>query len=173
MSSVYYIRCGGAGGLIKIGTAVDPRKRLSQLQTGNGETLSLLAVEPGGLDIEGRRHRQFRAYRARGEWFRAEPALLEHIEAVKAGTPEPIRLSAGGALIAVAAAAWLFVHAPVLTTIGVAALVFLRWFGWRNAGYAVGWLVSRLLRASSRLVRRVALLAGAWTGPPGSVQPPR
>jgi hypothetical protein len=85
VSVVYYIRAGGAGGLIKIGKASDPYQRMAQLQTGNGQMLTLLATEPGDLRVEHRRHRQFRALRQHGEWFRAEPALLLHVNALQAG----------------------------------------------------------------------------------------
>jgi hypothetical protein len=155
VSRVYYIRCGGAGGLIKIGKAVDPRKRLSQLQTGSGETLSLLAVEPGGLDVERQRHRQFRAYRVRGEWFRADPALIEHIEALKAGgVTETVMLTPVRLLFALPLTVWLLSEGPEPTMVLFTTMLVLslRARVWKRTGYWAGRLVRTLVRGSSRLV---------------------
>lgn len=166
MSSVYYVRCGGAGGLIKIGKAVDPRKRLSQLQTGSGETLTLLAVEPGGLDVERRRHRQFRAYRVRGEWFRAEPALLRHIEAVNAGaTMETVVLSRVRLLFALPLIVLLLSEGPAPTAVLIMTglLLSLRARVWERSGFWAG----RLLRAAL-----LQLNASAPVSPQGRPAPP-
>jgi hypothetical protein len=167
VSSVYYIRCAGAAGLIKIGTAVDPRKRLSQLQTGSGETLTLLAVEPGGLDVERRRHRQFRAYRVRGEWFRAEPALLRHIEAVKAGaTMATIRLSPVRLLFALPLTVLVLSEGAAATAVLIMTglLLSLRARVWERSGLWAG----RLLRAAIR-----QLDAPAPVSPQGRPAPSR
>ena len=57
---------------IKIGISKNPLKRLSQLQTGNGDKLILLGVYEVGNDraIEKRLHKMFWQSRQKGEWFR-------------------------------------------------------------------------------------------------------
>lgn len=75
---VYFIQAEG-GGPIKIGKAVDPWQRLSQLQTGYHEPLKILAVMPGGLHAEKELHQKFAAYRVKGEWFLASDEILEFI----------------------------------------------------------------------------------------------
>lgn len=74
---VYYL---GFGDRIKIGTSVNLARRLGELPPGD-----LLAVEPGGADLEDERHEQFAADRIliNREWFRDSPALLRHIAAVR------------------------------------------------------------------------------------------
>lgn len=80
---VYYIR---RGDLIKIGTTVEPQKRFRSLVPDE-----ILAVEPGGVEEERARHRQFRFLRVRGEYFRDAPELREHIQQVRDlnGDPDP------------------------------------------------------------------------------------
>lgn len=80
---VYYIR---RGDLIKIGTTTEPRKRFGSLVPDE-----ILAVEPGGVEEERARHRQFRFLRVRGEYFRDAPELREHIQQVRDlnGDPDP------------------------------------------------------------------------------------
>lgn len=75
-SWVYFIRCGDS---VKIGVAVDVRKRLSSLQTGNPAPLSLMASMPGDEKAERKLHKQFSADRLSGEWFDLSPALREYI----------------------------------------------------------------------------------------------
>lgn len=67
---------------IKIGyTTKDITGRLSALQTGNHERLTLLAAVPGDLTAEKRLHRKFADLRLRpdGEWFRESFELLAEI----------------------------------------------------------------------------------------------
>lgn len=78
-SVVYYIRFGDR---VKIGITENLVMRL-----GNLPHDEVLATEPGGRDIETERHRQFDALRIRGEWFRAESPLLEHIAALQTREP--------------------------------------------------------------------------------------
>lgn len=76
-SVVYFIRMGD---LIKIGTTISIRKRVSQLSL----TMShVLATEPGSEVLESRLHEKFAHLREHGEWFRPEPDLLEYVEEVK------------------------------------------------------------------------------------------
>jgi hypothetical protein len=77
---VYFIR-STATGAIKIGKSVDPMKRLNALQVATAEPVELLGCMPDVLggklerDVQGR----FKKLHVRGEWFRAEPALLSFI----------------------------------------------------------------------------------------------
>jgi hypothetical protein len=76
---VYFI---DAGDLIKIGRSADPIRRMGTLQAGTGKLLSLLLTIPNG-NREREFHERFSRLRARGEWFRKGPELLEFIEAEK------------------------------------------------------------------------------------------
>jgi hypothetical protein len=82
-SIVYYIR---RGPVIKIGTTTEASVRLGDLMPDE-----ILAFEPGGLNEETLRHHQFAHLRCRGEHFRPEPELLEHIRRVRElhGDPDP------------------------------------------------------------------------------------
>lgn len=57
------------GGPIKIGWARDPERRLQDLQTGQAEQLTLLAVIPGTKRLEHDIHRKLIYARLGGEWF--------------------------------------------------------------------------------------------------------
>lgn len=73
---VYYVRVGE---LIKVGTTGQLRQRLSSYPP----TSELLAVEPGGEELESRRHAQFRHLLAhRKEWFHPGTDLMDHIAAL-------------------------------------------------------------------------------------------
>jgi hypothetical protein len=69
--SAGYVYVIGAEGLpvVKIGKAKNPEWRMQVLQTGTPVRLSLLWTTLGGLELEGRLHRRFSAYRKHGEWF--------------------------------------------------------------------------------------------------------
>jgi len=70
---------------VKIGVSVCPRRRLSLLQTGSVETLRILAMEPGDEAREAELHKQFDAYRLRGEWFHLSGDIADYI----ASLPDP------------------------------------------------------------------------------------
>lgn len=76
---VYYLRWEQR---IKIGTSSHPRQRLAAIWHQE-----LLAFEQGGRELERRRHVQFAELREGGEWFRADPRLLAHAEAIADGVP--------------------------------------------------------------------------------------
>lgn len=82
-SVVYYLRFDTR---IKIGTTTDLPKRL--LAVPNDE---LLAIEPGGVMLERRRHQQFEALRLRGEWFSMGEDLMRHIEELRRRSSEYLR----------------------------------------------------------------------------------
>lgn len=73
-AGVYFVQSGDA---IKIGTSINVRRRLVSLQTPYPPIL--LAVAAGGRTEEQELHRTFRHLHIHGEWFRAEPELLDYI----------------------------------------------------------------------------------------------
>lgn len=85
---VYYLRFEDR---VKIGTTANPRQRLSRIRHEE-----LLAFERGGRGLEQRRHAEFSADRftTGSEWFRLSPALLAHLDAVRAGVDDPWELYA-------------------------------------------------------------------------------
>jgi hypothetical protein len=80
MSVVYFIRMG-SDGPIKIGTALDVRKRLAALDCGP-YGLELLGTVPGDQPLEKRIHRALVAHRLRHEWFRPDPEILTFVSLV-------------------------------------------------------------------------------------------
>ena len=76
---IYFIR-DRSSGLIKIGFANEPWKRLVKIQSDTPGVVEMLAIEPGGVIDEARLHRRFAACRSRGEWFFPAPELLAHID---------------------------------------------------------------------------------------------
>jgi hypothetical protein len=74
---VYYIRL--PNGLIKIGTSSQMLDRLRRHRHDRGE-VEVLAIEPGGRDLEAERHQQFAELRVgRFEHFEPGDELLAHI----------------------------------------------------------------------------------------------
>ena len=69
--SVYFIREEGTGN-IKIGVTNNPSSRLSSMQTGNSNRLTLVHLIPGDTQLEERIHNVCSRYRIHGEWFRPE-----------------------------------------------------------------------------------------------------
>jgi hypothetical protein len=74
---VYFVR---AGEHFKIGWSQRPEGRVAALQTGNPLPLSLLGSMRGSEDDERALHGAFAHWRAKGEWFRAEPAAMQLVE---------------------------------------------------------------------------------------------
>jgi hypothetical protein len=72
---VYYMRFGP---VIKIGTTDDLRRRAQTLKPDE-----VLAAEPGGRDLETKRHHQFARHRAERELFFPAPELRAHIKRVQ------------------------------------------------------------------------------------------
>lgn len=73
-SRVYFILNANARA-VKIGVAEDVSARLSALQTGCVDALTLIAQMPGDEQFEADLHRHFAEYAIRGEWFRFEGRL--------------------------------------------------------------------------------------------------
>ncbi len=95
--SVYYVR-SPASGLVKIGFAADARQRFSKIQSDCPDTLVLVAVEDGDMETESARHAQFAEFRARGEWFRDEGALRDHVDALPGHITPPRKITGNGPL---------------------------------------------------------------------------
>jgi hypothetical protein len=74
---VYFIQCNGDEGPIKIGMAVDPPRRLSELRIGCPYPMVLLAaVQVKDAAAEERRyHALFASQRIHGEWFTCSEPL--------------------------------------------------------------------------------------------------
>jgi hypothetical protein len=72
---VYYMRIGNR---CKIGYSANVRQRMGQIMPEE-----LLATERGGPTLEFARHEQFKGLRTRGEWFRYEGRLVEHVESLR------------------------------------------------------------------------------------------
>lgn len=96
---LYFVQAEN-GGPIKIGLALDPEKRLAQLQTGHPERLVLCEVVWVTRSFERRLHTLFAAYRLHGEWFRAHPVLahIAHAEPDPALADEPFEYPRTSAL---------------------------------------------------------------------------
>lgn len=75
LSVVYFIEAVGLD-LIKIGYALDPWTRFTNMMTMSPAPLSLLGVLDGGAKLECAIHEQLAADRAHGEWFHKTPAVM-------------------------------------------------------------------------------------------------
>lgn len=72
---VYYMRLGNR---VKIGTTTNLATRMASI---NPE--EVLALEPGGHALEHLRHRQFADLRTKGEWFKYQGKLVDHIASIR------------------------------------------------------------------------------------------
>lgn len=82
--TAYFVR-GTVTGLIKIGTSIDPVRRLAELAKNGSEPLDLLAIGGDERDL----HQRLSSDRVHGEWFRDSPAVRSAI-AEHGGTETPI-----------------------------------------------------------------------------------
>lgn len=84
---VYYIG-DPTSGHVKIGTSTNLQVRMNKLRADRPGTL-ILATEPGSYAVERKRHNEFafllvrESGRGRREWFRNEPALVQHVSVVR------------------------------------------------------------------------------------------
>ena len=76
---VYFIQAGD-GGPIKIGFAIDPKRRLRSLQDGAADGLRLLGTKAGSKKDERLLHQKYKTERIRGEWFCATQSIIDEIE---------------------------------------------------------------------------------------------
>lgn len=88
-ATVYFFRCED---FIKIGYSASPHMRLRQIQSADGtkhpEGMNpsgavLVKTMPGGYAQEQILHRNFKHLRHTGEWFHADPELIEFIHAIE------------------------------------------------------------------------------------------
>lgn len=81
MGAVYLIQAGEEGP-VKIGfTAVDPQRRLAQLQTASPYRLSLRFTIHGDVTSEKHLQTRFADYRLEGEWFEPRQDIFAAFEA--------------------------------------------------------------------------------------------
>jgi hypothetical protein len=81
---VYFIE-DTATGLIKIGIAKRPGRRLNLLQVGSASKLRLIGSVHGGRELERALHTKFQEHRIRGEWFLLPDSILAEIDAAFTG----------------------------------------------------------------------------------------
>lgn len=75
---IYFIR-DTLTGLVKIGTAENPWRRLAKIQSDSPGQLEMLAIEDGGVERETELHREFASARRRGEWFAPADRLMAYV----------------------------------------------------------------------------------------------
>lgn len=85
MTQVYFIRPVGAEGPVKIGFSQMPQTRLAVFQLWSPVLLEVVAVLPGGKELERRFHTRFRDQHSHCEWFHAGPELTAMIDQINAG----------------------------------------------------------------------------------------
>lgn len=81
-SFLYVIKSGDSA--YKVGISVDPKRRLSQIQTGNHNPLRLIMQIPFESGREARSvesiiHEKIKAYNSSGEWFKIQSGVLAAI----------------------------------------------------------------------------------------------
>ena len=84
--SVYFAQVGD---YMKIGYSTDPIARVAYLtymecrpaEVENGDSVDLIGWFPGGVAEEKKAHERFADHHVIGEWFSAEPAMAEYLEA--------------------------------------------------------------------------------------------
>ena len=77
---VYFIQCGD-NGPIKIGTSVNPDRRLFEYRIGCPYPLKFIGVMNGNRHLEKRLHKMFAEFNIQREWFEPVPELIKFIEA--------------------------------------------------------------------------------------------
>jgi len=69
---------------VKIGTSDHPVKRFSNIQSCNPTELKIIALIPGGQDVEQYLHCRFASKRERGEWYKIDSEILSFIDSAQA-----------------------------------------------------------------------------------------
>ncbi len=89
---VYFVRAKTVG-LIKIGIATLPNRRLNALQVGSPDRLEIVGLirAKNHADLERELHSRFSRLRVHGEWFSPGPALLKFID--KHAVPEAVAIA--------------------------------------------------------------------------------
>jgi len=80
---VYVLQAEGATP-IKIGTAMDVKVRMGELQTGNPRPLRLRTVLLGSYEFESALHEELSRHRLMGEWFDDSPSIEWFVERLNA-----------------------------------------------------------------------------------------
>lgn len=75
---VYFIAAPSLG-LVKIGYTRGLRQRFGELSRGSPVDIAFVHALTGNRTLERELHARFADYRSRGEWFRHEGALAEHL----------------------------------------------------------------------------------------------
>lgn len=83
---IYFVRCGK---FIKIGTSSDPAYRLDALSTASPYELTLIGHIPGSMVAELALHDLLRRHHVKGEWFRANAALMRVVNDLLSKPPRP------------------------------------------------------------------------------------
>ena len=73
---VYFVQQGNKGP-IKIGTSINPLRRLSELQTSHHEQLNIIGVVEGDKTVEKVFHKLFEKFRLYGEWFKPSKDIID------------------------------------------------------------------------------------------------
>lgn len=81
-AKVYFV---SAPGRVKIGFTCRPEKRLKDLQKGDMETLSVIAIIDGSRFLEKTLHHILQPHRLRGEWFADCAEVRAEIDSAIAG----------------------------------------------------------------------------------------
>jgi hypothetical protein len=84
---VYFV--AARGGPIKIGSSMNPKRRIASLQTTHPRQLRLMVAVPGGAALEREYHRRFAAHRLEGEWFERHPDIMAEITRLRRASREP------------------------------------------------------------------------------------
>jgi len=77
---VYFIQTND---FIKIGFTRNMTRRFEGINSSVPYDITLLHEMPGSFDLEVDMHRKFKHLRVKGEWFRAEPELVDFIQSLK------------------------------------------------------------------------------------------
>lgn len=86
--TIYFVTCQYPDFPIKIGIAVNVRRRVNGLQTALPYPVVVLGTVKGSIVNERFIHRDFHRLRLQGEWFRRDPALLDFIRDTCGALPE-------------------------------------------------------------------------------------
>lgn len=88
---IYFIQAVDGTGPIKIGFAVNPLRRLGEVQRMSPVKLTILATTDGDRDREARVHRYLSKFRLYGEWFFASETVMEFVSDPTQPLPELVK----------------------------------------------------------------------------------
>jgi Meiotically Up-regulated Gene 113 (MUG113) protein len=73
---VYFMYCAG---MVKIGYSRSLARRIVKMRTDMPHPFELIHADEGGPKTERMLHREFAELRVRGEWFKADKKIFDHI----------------------------------------------------------------------------------------------